>query len=79
MEKCQKFTENINFHLFIEYILSIQDRFQSEHVYMQKGKGFLKSAGVGDWLDKKKKSRKNKFLMRRTEPWLVLKDGRGLQ
>jgi hypothetical protein len=39
--------------------LSIQDRFQAEPIYSRTGRGFLKSAGVGELQEIQKTSRKN--------------------
>lgn len=55
----KKFSENPTFQRVLADALSIQDRFQAEPVYSRTGKGFLKSPGVGELQEIKKKSRKN--------------------
>jgi hypothetical protein len=58
MNQYKKFCENATFQRVLADALSIQDRFQAEPVYSRTGKGFLKSSGVGELQDIKKKSRK---------------------
>jgi hypothetical protein len=58
MNQYKKFCENATFQRVLADALSIQDRFQPEPVYSRTGKGFLKSSGVGELQDIKKKSRK---------------------
>ena len=55
----KKFSENPTFQRVLADALSIQVRFQAEPVYSPTGKGFLKSAGVEELQEIKKKSRKN--------------------
>ena len=55
----KKFSENSTFQRILADALSIQDRFQAEPVYSRTGRGFLKSAGVGELQEIKKMSRKN--------------------
>ena len=70
MQQSKKFSENASFQRVLADALSIQDRFQAEPVYSRMGKGFLKSAGVGELVELKKNGRKNKFPMGQTEAWL---------
>ena len=58
MHQTKKISESPTFQRVLADALSIQDRFQSEPVYSRTGRGFLKSAGVGELQDIKKKSRK---------------------
>ena len=58
MHQTKKISESPTFQRVLADALSIQDRFQSEPVYSRTGKGFLKSSGVGELQDFKKKSRK---------------------
>lgn len=55
----KKFSENATFQRVLADALSIQDRFQAEPIYSRTGRGFLKSAGVGELQEIKKTSRKN--------------------
>jgi hypothetical protein len=60
MQKSKKFSENSTFQRVFADAFSIQDRFQAEPVYSRMGRGFLKSARVGELQEIKKKSRKIK-------------------
>jgi hypothetical protein len=53
----EKFSENATFRRVLADALAIQDRFQEEPVYSRTGKGFLKSAGVGELAEIQKKKR----------------------
>ena len=55
MQQSKKFSENATFQRVLADALSIQDRFQAEPVYSRMGKGFLKSAGVGELVELKKR------------------------
>jgi hypothetical protein len=57
--KTKVLSETSTFQRVLADALSIQDRFQAEPVYSRTGRGFLKSAGVGELQEIKKKSRKN--------------------
>ena len=59
MHQTKKNSESPTFQRVLADALSIQDRFPSEPVYSRTGRGFLKSAGVGELQEIKKKSRKN--------------------
>jgi hypothetical protein len=60
MQQSKKISENSTFQRVLADALSIQDRFQAEPVYSRMGRGFLKSAGVGELHEIKKKGRKIK-------------------